>query len=69
MIMSRNKHFPNHRYNGWPGAMCYYCCADDPRELCRADGHIDDCYLPQCQEQPCPATEQQKRTIDELLDQ
>lgn len=31
----------NHRWNGWPGAICMDCGIADPREECLAEG---DCY-------------------------
>lgn len=46
----------DHRWNGWPGAVCMNCGIDDPRELCLAESHKDwpRCKQPECQETECP---------------
>ena len=38
-----------HRWNGWPGAICLDCGAEDKREICVADGHLLDCTAPDCE--------------------
>ena len=61
--------FPNHRWSGWPGAICHYCGQEDPMELCLA-------FCPQneigsyCIKHPpttCPATLEQKLRIDNYM--
>ena len=29
-----------HRFNGWPGAICMKCGAEDPREIALADNEV-----------------------------
>lgn len=32
-----------HRWSGWPGAICMKCGAEDPMEIALADNHYDPC--------------------------
>lgn len=53
-----------HRWSGWPGAVCLDCGAPDPREVSLAED-CEDCYdgfpndpprfCERHQETPCPA--------------
>jgi hypothetical protein len=43
----------SHRWSGWPGAWCLDCGIEDPREICLADGHDDDCQLSGCTPGDC----------------
>lgn len=33
-----------HWWSGWPGAFCLKCHAEDPREMCLADGCACACH-------------------------
>lgn len=52
--------FPNHRWSGWPGAICHYCYQSDPVEEHLA-GYGDGI------EKDCPATLECKLAVDERM--
>lgn len=60
-----------HRWNGWPGAMCYYCHSEDPREICLADCSVSDetgtCDISEHQPVQCPASDARKDLIDKKM--
>lgn len=48
-----------HRWSGWPGAICLDCGAEDKREWCVVIHDWDPetgaiCTRPECQNDPCP---------------
>ena len=52
--------FANHRWSGWPGAICLYCGQEDPMELELAgvgDG----------QPTKCPASKATKMKVDNVM--
>lgn len=59
--------FPNHRWSGWPGAICLYCGEEDILEVCLGEcswaddeGPIDCGHMATV----CPATWEEKMAMD-----
>ena len=52
--------FSNHRWSGWPGALCYYCFQSDPLEL-QLNGLGDG------RDTTCPATDAVKLNVDRVM--
>ena len=66
--MARNPNFPDHRWTGWPGAICYYCGWEDEVEHCLASHIHHESLEAVCETPPCKATEEHKTKVDTRLD-
>ena len=56
-----------HRWSGWPGAWCFYCGCEDPREVALAvAGPLDDAEVERINSLvgPCQASAERKLAVD-----